>query len=143
MTRRLKICLLGLVLLAPAVSFAAKSASMGSMVAVLDIGQYIRIRNTGPIKVIADHSSGDPFSNFKGCREITIDCNFRAQIRVSAKPISKAKGEWRATITSGLLERGTTDVEICVAGTNVMTHFLMGAQNDVPVAEVTIQVMAR
>ncbi len=142
MTKHLKACLLGLILLAPAVSFAASGGTVGDMVAVLDIGQYIRIRNTGPIKVEGDQSSGDPFSNFKGCRDVTIDCNFKAQLRVSAKPISKAKGAWRATITPGFLERGSTDVRICVAGTSVMTHFLMGGQSDVPVAEVTIQVMA-
>jgi hypothetical protein len=143
MNKHLAICLFSLTLLAPAVSFAASSATMGDMVAVLDIGQYIRIRNTGPIKVERDAASADPFTNFRGCRDVEIDCNFRAQLRVSAKAVSKAEGQWSATITPSFLEMGTTQVQICVAGTAVKTHFLMGGQSDVPVAEVTIQVMAR
>ena len=143
MTKHLKIGLLSLILLAPAVSFAASGATLGDMVAVLDIGQYIRIRDTGPIQVVGDESTGDPFKNFRGCRNVTVDCNFRAQLRVTAKAISQAQGQWSATITPGFLERGSTEVQICVAGTNVMTHFLMGGQTGVPVAEVTIQVMAR
>ncbi len=108
-----------------------------------DIGQYIRIRNTGPIKVERNVGAADPFTSFRGCRDVEIDCNFRAQLRVSAKAISEAEGQWSATISPSFLERGTTQVEICVAGTNVQTGVLMGGQTNVPVAEVTIQVMAR
>ncbi|MCP4451110.1 MAG: hypothetical protein GY809_06590 [Planctomycetes bacterium] len=72
-----------------------------------------------------------------------IDCNFKAQLRVIAKAVSKAEGTWTATITPSYLATGTTAVRICVAGTSVQTHFLMGGQNNVPVAEVTIQVMAQ
>ena len=143
MHKRLTIYLLSLILLAPTVSLAASGATLGNMVAVLDIGQYIQLRNTGPIKVLPDESSGDPFTNFKGCRDIDVDCNFKAQLRVSAQAISEAQGTWSATITPGILERGTTKVQICVAGANLLTQLLMGGQTDVPVAEVTIQVMAR
>ncbi len=143
MNKHLTICLFSLILLAPTVSLAASGATMGDMVAVLDIGQYIRIRNTGPIKVERNVGAADPFTSFRGCRDVEIDCNFRAQLRVSAKAISEAEGQWSATVSPSFLERGTTRVEICVAGTNVQTHFLMGGQTNVPVAEVTIQVMAR
>ncbi|MCF7976248.1 MAG: hypothetical protein K9N55_20690 [Phycisphaerae bacterium] len=143
MHKRLTIYLLSLILLAPTVSLAASGATLGNMVAVLDIGQYIQLRNTGPIKVLPDETSGDPFKNFKGCRDIEVDCNFKAQLRVSAKAISEAQGKWSATITPGILEQGTTKVQICVAGANLLTQLLMGGQSDVPVAEVTIQVMAR
>lgn len=142
MNRHLIIWLYGLILLAPVVSFAASGATMGDMVAVLDIGQYIRIRNTGPIKVVPNESSSDPFTTFQGCREVEVDTNFRAQLRVSAKAVSEAQGHWTASITPSLLDMGTTRVEICVAGTNVQTHYLMGGQTNVPVAEVTIQVIA-
>lgn len=142
MTKHLTICLLSLIMLAPTASFAASGATMGDMVAVLDIGQYIRIQNTGPIHVDADESSPDPFTNFKGCREVSVDCNFRAHLRISAKPISAAQGEWTASITPEFLDRGSHKVQVCVAGANVMTHMLMGGQTDVPVAEVTIQVIA-
>ena len=143
MNKRLTICLFSLILLAPATSFAASGTTLGDMVAVLDIGQYIRIRNTGPIKVERNVGAADPFTSFRGCRDVEIDCNFRAQLRVSAKAISEAEGQWSATISPSFLERGTTQVEICVAGTNVQTGVLMGGQTNVPVAEVTIQVMAR
>jgi len=142
MNKHLRACLLSFVLLAPVASFAASGATMGDMYAVLDIGQYIRIRDTGPIKLLPDPSSSDPFANFTGCRDITVDCNFRAQLHVSARAVSEAQGEWKATITPGFLEQGTTNVRVCVAGTNVMTHVLMGGQMDVPVAEVTVQVIA-
>ena len=143
MNKHLTICLFSLILLAPTVSLAASGATMGDMVAVLDIGQYIRIRNTGPIKVERNVGAADPFTSFRGCRDVEIDCNFRAQLRVSAKAISEAEGQWSATVSPSFLERGTTQVEICVAGTNVQTGVLMGGQTNVPVAEVTIQVMAR
>ncbi len=143
MNKHLTICLFSLVLLAPTVSLAASGATMGDMVAVLDIGQYIRIRNTGPIKVERNAASADPFTNFRGCRDVEIDCNFRAQLRISAKAISKAEGHWTATVSPSFVEMGTTQVEICVAGTSVLTNALMGGQTNVPVAEVTIQVMAR
>ena len=142
MNRHLIISLFSLVLLAPAASFAASGATMGDMIAVLDIGQYIRIRNTGPIKVLPNEASSDPFTNFQGCRKVDVDCNFRAHLRVSAKAVSEAQGQWTASISPSHLEMGTTRVEVCVAGTNVMTHYLMGGQTNVPVAEVTIQVMA-
>lgn len=143
MNKHLTICLMGLILLVPEVSFAASGATMGDMVAVLDIGQYIQIRNTGPIKLTPDQTSSDPFTNFQGCREVIVDCNFRAQLSVSAKAVSAAEGTWKATITPNLLEQGSSNVLVCVAGTNVLTHHLMGGQQDVPVAEVTIQVIAR
>ncbi len=143
MNKHLTTCLMGLILLVSEVSFGARAATMGDMVAVLDIGQYIRIRNTGPIELAADERSADPFTNFKGCREVVVDCNFRAQLAVSAKAVSAALGTWKATITPGFLEPGSSKVMVCVAGANVLTHLLMGGQEDVPVAEITIQVIAR
>jgi hypothetical protein len=143
MDKRLTVLLLSLMFLMPTASFAASGATMGNMVAVLDIGQYIQLRNTGPIKLLPDETARDPYNDFKGCRTIQVDCNFNAQLRASVKAISAAKGTWTATITPGILSQGTTEVEICVAGTSLLTHFLMGGQTDVPVAEVTIQVMAR
>jgi hypothetical protein len=115
---------------------------MSEMMAVLNIGQYIRVRDSGPIKVERDPTAADPFTSFKGCRNIEIDANFDAQLRVTAKAISKAEGDWTATITPSILKMGTTVVQICVAGARVQTQFLMGGQSNVPVAEVTIQVLA-
>lgn len=128
--------------LIPSQSFGLNGAKLGDMYAVLDIGQYIRIQNTGPIHLEADENSPDPFNTFKGCRKFDVDCNFNAQLRAQTKAVSKAGGEWQAKITPTILSSGSTEIEVCVAGTNVKTYELMGGQKNVPVAEITIQVIA-
>lgn len=108
--------------------------------AILEVGYYIRIKHDGPIRVRQDAAADNPYQTYSGCLIATIECNFNAQIRVSAAATSPAGGQWTATITPDFCPSGTTQVKICAEGTGVQVQNLLGGQIGVKVAEVTIQV---
>jgi len=113
----------------------------GVFTATMDIGAYIIINDDGPIKVTNDYDSKDPFRTFTGCLETDVESNFNARLTPYAKAISAAEGDWEATITPFLIPAGNTPIKICVTGKNVQVQRLQGGQTDVPVAEITIEVI--
>jgi len=109
--------------------------------AILEIGYYIRIKNDGPIRVRQVPHADNPYQTYSGCLISDVECNFNAQLTVSAQATSVAGGDWEATVSPDICPSGTTQVEICVMGKNVKVHHLTGGQVGVKVAEVTIQVV--
>jgi hypothetical protein len=109
--------------------------------AILEIGYYIRIKNDGPIRVRQVPHADNPYQTYSGCLISDVECNFNAQLSVSAQATSVAGGQWEATVSPDICPSGTTTVEICVQGKGVQVQHLVGGQVGIKVAEVTIQVV--
>ncbi len=108
---------------------------------ILEIGYYIRIMNDGPIRVRQVPHADNPFQTYSGCLLTDVECNFNAQLSVTAQATSVAGGQWEATVAPSICPAGTTSVKICVQGLGVQAQHLIGGQVGVKVAEVTIQVV--
>ena len=109
--------------------------------AILEIGYYIRIKHDGPIRVRQDTAADNPFQTYSGCLITDVECNFNAQLSVSAQAASPAGGQWEASVIPDFCPAGNTQVKICVQGTGVQVQNLIGGQIGIKVAEVTIQVI--
>jgi hypothetical protein len=108
---------------------------------VMDVGYYIQIVDQGPLPVVQDTSSNDPYHTYTGCKTTDVKTNFVAQLILSAAPASLANGSWSATATPSVVNPPVTNVEICVTGTGVNIDQLVGGTKGVKVAEVTVKVL--
>ncbi len=115
----------------------------------LDVGYFIKVNDTNDVKVSqSDMHGGDPFTTYYGCGEMHIFTTFPILLQTAVKATSPAGGNWSATLNSQSqlsLTPGRNSVAICVLGTHVQTHQLITdqAQENVSVAEITIQVIPR
>jgi hypothetical protein len=114
----------------------------------LELGEYINIQDANGIKVYqAALNGGDPFTTYYGCGQIDVYTTFPAILRTKTESTSPAGGTWSATLNSKthlpISEGGTTSVKVCVLGIDVHAYMLIAsqAQANVPVAQITIQVM--
>jgi len=122
------------------------SKTITSIDVILDPGCFIDLKDVNGIEVNQTTIDGsDPFMTYYGCGHVNISTSFAAFITGIARATSPAGGTWSATFNNQTYLRlpvGSTSVAICVLGTQVETHMLVTshAQQDVPVAEITIQV---
>ncbi|MCF7975855.1 MAG: hypothetical protein K9N55_18710 [Phycisphaerae bacterium] len=120
--------------------------AVGTIDVCVDLGYFIDVDSTNDIEVYQDTVHGsDPFMTYYGCGQIDVFTTFPAIIKGAATATSVAGGHWSVTLNSQTdlaIAKGTTPVVICVLGTDVQTQLLITAQaqDNVPVAEITIQV---
>jgi hypothetical protein len=120
---------------------------IGVMDVCLDMGYFINVRDTDDIEVSqSTMHGGNPFTTYYGCGEMEVYATFPIMLKTTVTPTSLAGGNWSATLNNQstlALPIGATSVAVCVLGMEVQTHQLIThqAQENVPVAEVTIQVI--
>ena len=110
----------------------------------LDVGFFIHIKDQDCIKVTQDTSASDPYKTYTGCVTSDTESNFDATLSASITDISSAGGKWSVKLNGSSttpITKGNDSVEICVTGEKVDIGKLTGGDSDVPVAEVTIQVV--
>ena len=114
---------------------------------ILNPGCFINIRDNNDIEVNQSTINGsDPFMTYYGCGQVSIFTTFPAFIQTAAKATSVAGGVWSVTLNNQdklPIPTGATSVTVCVLGTEVAAHQLITtqAQDNVPVAEITIQII--
>ncbi|MCP4450356.1 MAG: hypothetical protein GY809_02765 [Planctomycetes bacterium] len=121
--------------------------SVATIGVCIDLGDYINIQDANAIKVYqAAFNGSDPFTTYYGCGQINVYVTFPAVLRAKAESTSPAGGTWSATLnhqTHLPIPTGTSDVTVCVLGTEVHAYMLVAseAQANVPVAQIIIQVI--
>jgi len=108
--------------------------------AIMDLGYYIQLQPSDPIKVSQDPRAQDPYPTYAGCSTMKVFSNFKAKLFVRAKATSTVGGTWEATIQPPFAKLGESKIKICVVGSNVQIQAHPAAK-DVKVAEVTVVVL--
>jgi len=125
--------------------------SINQVNVVVDVGYWIEIETGSPLKVTQEGFSG---TSFAGCTsDVTVTTNFAVTLSatVESSPEAIAAGldagpngaQWLATINGGAsatIQRGITDITMCVAGTSIRTYLLPPGDNT-PIAVITIEVV--
>lgn len=135
------VALLGLTLTASMGTVA--QGAVGSIGALLSTGYYINFENSSPIKLAPDAGAADPYHTYTGCMESVVSSNFNARLLASVRATSLAKGDWEVDLYPFMIPTGQTKVRLCVVGKNVRIENLAAGQNNVKVAEITIEVIAQ
>lgn len=106
-----------------------------------DVGYFISIDNTNPIKVTSNQASSDPLHTYQGSGTYTFESNFVAQLTTNIQPTSPAGGIWSASATPSIVGIGTTVVTIKVNVQHLDVLKLVGGTAEVKIAELTISVL--
>jgi hypothetical protein len=104
------------------------------------VGYYLEMLKSEPIRIKQDGTSADPYHTYTGCGPVTLVTGFPCQLSVRATGTSAAGGRWTATVRPSILARGNAQVKVCVKGEGVAIDSLK-AGSTVKVAQVVVTVI--
>ena len=105
---------------------------------IMDIGYWIECVNQNDKLKLGQ----DDIHEYSGCMTVKMRSNFNAQLSASIAATGAVSGSYSITkLDPSLIQRGATDVELCVKLGNAHLGSQPGASTDVHVATVTIKVV--
>ena len=106
----------------------------------MDIGFWIRIKDQNKLNIKLGQLENE-VHKYKGCTNMKVETNFRAQLACSITPTGAVGGKYGCSLNPSIVEVGNATVEVCATLSDADLGAKPGGTKNVKVADVKITVV--